>query len=89
MLFSPRLKTSSLIPIIDSTKVDPDLGSPTIKISLRFLNLETSKDLSFDVSFLIFSEKFIKYLIFDGLTLSFRSLPSLKNLELLSKSFSL
>ena len=26
------------MPIIDSTNVDPDLGSPTIKISLKYLN---------------------------------------------------
>ena len=78
-----------MIPIIDSTKVDPDLGSPTMKISLRFLNLEKSKDLSFDVSFLILSEIFIKYLIFDGLTFSFKSLASFRNLELFSKSLSL
>ena len=74
---------------MDSTKVEPDLGSPTIKISLKNLNLGLLNEVSKLVLFLIVSESFINSLIFDGLDVSFKSLPCFKKFALLSNSLSL
>ena len=70
-VFSPKLYTSLFIPNIDSIKVDPDLGSPTIKISLKNLNLGRSNDLSKSIFSLSLSQNFMFSSKSDGLSKSF------------------